>query len=173
MTRFPERHSRIVPWSGLSLLHLFPGRDSLYSICSLVGTLSTPSFPGRDSLYSICSQDGTLASSGSKEDASSSLWSWLRQSGDWQGPGAPWPSHGGAWQHWCTCGLCSLASWFLHSLSATESRAKFFISENRSALVQTESMSHSECHSKASALLSCGAKKLNSPRLSAIALTVS
>ena len=40
------------------------------------------------------------------------------------------------------------------------------------ALVQTESMSHSECHSKASALLSCGAKKLNSPRLSAIAMTV-
>ena len=102
--------------TGLSLHHLFPERDSLYSICSLngtlstpcvpwsglsllhrslVGTLSTPSFPGRDSLCSICSQDGTLASCGSKEDAASSLWSWLRQSGEWQGPGAPWPCLGG------------------------------------------------------------------------------
>ena len=31
-----------------------------------------------------------------------------------------------------THSLCSLASWFLHSLSATESCSKFFLSENRS-----------------------------------------
>ena len=40
------------------------------------------------------------------------------------------------------------------------------------ALVQTESKAHSERRSKASALLSSVAKKLNSPRLSAIAMKV-
>jgi chromosome segregation ATPase len=63
---------------------------------------------------------------------------------------------------------CSKALAVLSSDDAHDLFTKTF----NPALVQTESMSHSERRSKASALLSSVAKKLNSPRLSAIAMKV-
>ena len=63
---------------------------------------------------------------------------------------------------------CSKALAVLSSDDAHDLFTKTF----NPALVQTESMSHSERRSKASALLSSVAKKLNSLRLSAIAMKV-
>ena len=71
-----------------------------------------------------------------------------------------------------TCQLemeaCSKALAVLSSDDAHDLFTKTF----NPALVQTESKAHSERRSKASALLSSVAKKLNSPRLSAIAMKV-
>jgi len=63
---------------------------------------------------------------------------------------------------------CSKALAVLSSDDAHDLFTKTF----NPALVQTESKAHSERRSKASALLSSVAKKLNSPRLSAIAMKV-